>query len=98
MTVPSSPSEEDCHRVSRERATLLRERIQHTSESTSTQLVSKRATFCRFETMNPDGSPDKEFRPHRYRCLTNKAAPPQKRPTEMAPNGRPSSWLLQRPL
>src|ERR1700730_9659540 len=29
MTVPPSPSEEDCRRVSRERATLLRERIQH---------------------------------------------------------------------
>jgi hypothetical protein len=98
MTVPPSPSEEDCRRVSRERATLLRERIQHTSASTSTKLVSKRATSCRFETMNPDGSPDKEFRPHRYGCLANKAAPPQKRPTEMAPSGRPSSRLLQRPL
>src|SRR6202047_2423707 len=31
MTVPPSPSEEDCRRVSRERATLLRERIQHTN-------------------------------------------------------------------
>ena len=31
MTVPPSPSEEDRRRVSRERATLLRERIQHTN-------------------------------------------------------------------
>jgi len=31
MTVPPSPSEEDCRRVSSERATLLRERIQHTN-------------------------------------------------------------------
>jgi len=31
MTVPPSPSEEDRHRISRERATLLRERIQHTN-------------------------------------------------------------------
>src|SRR5215470_3000136 len=31
MTVPPSPSEEDCRRVSRERATLLRERIRHTN-------------------------------------------------------------------
>src|SRR6202008_4774982 len=31
MTVPPSPSEEDCRRVSRQRATLLRERIQHTN-------------------------------------------------------------------
>src|SRR5437763_311456 len=31
MTVPPSPREEDCRRVSRERATLLRERIQHTN-------------------------------------------------------------------
>jgi transposase len=31
MTVPPSPSEEDRRRISRERATLLRERIQHTN-------------------------------------------------------------------
>src|SRR5438045_7366989 len=31
MTVPPTPSEEDRRRVSRERATLLRERIQHTN-------------------------------------------------------------------
>src|SRR3989440_5231493 len=31
MTVPPTPSEEDCRRVSRERATLLRERIRHTN-------------------------------------------------------------------
>src|SRR6201984_463129 len=31
MTVPPSPSEEDCRRVSRQRATLLRERIPHTN-------------------------------------------------------------------
>ena len=31
MTVPPSPSEEDRRRVSRQRATLLRERIQHTN-------------------------------------------------------------------
>src|ERR1700736_6200082 len=31
MTVPPSPSEEDCRRISRERAALLRERIQHTN-------------------------------------------------------------------
>ena len=31
MTVPPSPSEEDRRRVSRERATLLRERIRHTN-------------------------------------------------------------------
>jgi transposase len=31
MTVPPSPSEEDRRRMSRERATLLRERIQHTN-------------------------------------------------------------------
>src|SRR6202047_1011022 len=31
MTVPPSPSEEDCRRVSRERAALLRERIRHTN-------------------------------------------------------------------
>src|SRR6202008_4627323 len=31
ITVPPSPSEEDCRRVSRERATLLRERIRHTN-------------------------------------------------------------------
>src|SRR5215470_20359327 len=31
MTVPPSPSEEDCRRISRERATLLRERIRHTN-------------------------------------------------------------------
>jgi hypothetical protein len=30
MTVPPSPIEEDSRRISRERATLLRERIQHT--------------------------------------------------------------------
>jgi transposase len=31
MTVPPSPIEEDCRRISRERATLLRERIRHTN-------------------------------------------------------------------
>jgi hypothetical protein len=31
MTVPPSPSEEDRRRISRERATLLRERIRHTN-------------------------------------------------------------------
>ena len=31
MTVPPNPSEEDRRRISRERATLLRERIQHTN-------------------------------------------------------------------
>src|SRR5947209_15246792 len=31
MTVPPTPSEEDRRRVSRERATLLRERIRHTN-------------------------------------------------------------------
>ena len=31
MTVPPTPSEEDCRRVSRERAALLRERIRHTN-------------------------------------------------------------------
>jgi transposase len=31
MTVPPSPSEEDCRRISRERAALLRERIRHTN-------------------------------------------------------------------
>jgi len=31
MTVPPNPSEEDCRRISRERAVLLRERIRHTN-------------------------------------------------------------------
>jgi transposase len=31
MTVPPSPSEEDCRRISRERGALLRERIRHTN-------------------------------------------------------------------
>src|ERR1700748_2314091 len=31
LAVPPSPGEKDCRRVSRERATLLRERIQHTN-------------------------------------------------------------------
>jgi transposase len=31
MTVPPSPSKEDCRRISRERAKLLQERVRHTN-------------------------------------------------------------------
>ena len=47
--------------------------------------------ICRFETVNPDGSTDKEFRPYRYGCLTNKAG-------RRRLGWHWKGWLNERPL
>jgi len=47
--------------------------------------------ICRFETVKPDGSPDKEFRPYRYGCLTNEAG-------RRRLGWHWKGWLNERPL